>query len=310
MTLQDLKSQLESKSYTSNSILIFLSKKPTILFDQYINAIAEQKNMNIQYIDSLDEVMKSDGQLFFDEETPDTALYVYKCQKLDYDNEQLFQKANVIICTNELTDKSKKLFQRFVYEFPTLEDWQIKDYAYSLLEGIEPEHIDQLLKRCNGDIFRIDQEIKRLALFAPSERESTLRQFIKDGIYSDLSNYTVFNFSNAIDKKDIETIVKIYKQIQYVDITDMFLYTVLWKNFRNIILTQLQPIVTENTTGLPSKQLYAVKKIPRVYSRNQLVRIYELLTSVDKKVKNGELPTEILVDYLTVKILSIGNDAA
>ena len=266
--------------------------------------------MNIVYIDSLDEVSRSSNELFFNEEVSDDRLYVHKCQKLDYDNESLFQQSNVIVCTNELTEKTKKMFSRFVYEFPSLEDWQIKDYAYSLLEGMDTAHIDALIKRCKGDIFRLDQEIRRLALFAPTERESVFRQFIRDGIYLDLSDYTIFNFSNAIARKDLDTIVKIYKQMQYIDITDMYLYTVLWKNFRNLILTQLQPIVTETTTGLPTKQLYAVKKIPRVYSQKQLVKIYEMLTSVDKRVKNGELPTEILVDYLTVKILSIGQDAA
>ena len=70
-------------------------------------------------------------------------------------------------------------------------------------------------------------------------------------------------------------------------------------------MVQLNSNPTPENTGLDGKQLYAIKKIPRVYSATQLVDIYTMLLDVDRQIKSGELPTDILIDYLITKILSI-----
>ena len=115
----------------------------------------------------------------------------------------------------------------------------------------------------------------------------------------------IFIFTNAIASKDYNMLKSIYKEIERADITDFYLLTVLLKNFRNIIMVQLNSNPTPETTGLDSKQMYAIKRIPRVYSPDQLVKIFDFLCDIDRQVKEGELPSQLVVDYLTVKILSM-----
>ena len=62
---------------------------------------------------------------------------------------------------------------------------------------------------------------------------------------------------------------------------------------------------TPESTGMTSGKLYAIKKIPRVYNPDQLVKIFTLLCDIDRQVKEGELPAPLVVDYLTLKILSM-----
>ena len=55
---------------------------------------------------------------------------------------------------------------------------------------------------------------------------------------------------------------------------------------------------------MDSKTLYAVKRLPRCFNADQLVRIYLSLLDMDRQVKFGELPTEMMIDYIVIKILS------
>ena len=103
----------------------------------------------------------------------------------------------------------------------------------------------------------------------------------------------------------MDTLTAIYKEIHSVDINEFGLLTILYKNFRNIISVQLTNNPTPESTGLESKQLYAIKKIPRVYSPEQLASIFVFLGDLDRMVKNGELPTDIMIDYIITKILSM-----
>ena len=57
-------------------------------------------------------------------------------------------------------------------------------------------------------------------------------------------------------------------------------------------------------TGLSSKQIWAINKLPRVWSTNQLIDIMTLLTGMDYKLKTGAIPVNIIRDYLVVNLLS------
>lgn len=306
MTIQELKKQIETNCVT-DAPLIFKDDETMFLSNQYIEAISKSRNLKINYIDDLSEVV-SDGFDFFGVETdeqPD-CLNVLKSQVYSWGNIDLTRTTNLIVVVTKFADKeTEKKLSNYIVVMPKLEDWQIKDYVYSICEGVEHKDLDWLMSLCGKNICRLQQELDKLTLFNIDERKYLFNSFIRDGAVNDLSSYNIFNFTNAIASRDMLTLKSIYKEIERADITDFYLLTVLLKNFRNIVLVQLNPNPTPETTGLEAKQLYAIKRIPRCYSPDQLVRIFTFLCDIDRQVKEGELPASLVVDYLTVKILSM-----
>ena len=128
---------------------------------------------------------------------------------------------------------------------------------------------------------------------------------VRDGFLDDLSSFNIFNVVNMICRKDIDSLQSIMVDLAKIDINEFGLLTLLTKNFKNLISVQMTFNPTPESCGIDSKQFYALKKMPRIYSQEQLVNIYSFLCDVDRKVNAGELPTEIMTDYLITKILTI-----
>ena len=306
MTIQDLKKQIESDCIT-DAPLIFKDDENRFLSNQYINAISKSRGLKINYIESLSEVIDNGFDFFAcsTDEQP-LCLNVLKAEVYNWGEYDIARATNLIVVVTKFADKElEKKLSDYIVVMPKLEDWQIKDYVFSICEGVEHKDLEWLINLCGKNILRLQNELDKLTLFSVPERRYLFDSFIRDGAMNDMSSYNIFNFTNAIVSKDFVTLKSIYKEIERADITDFFLLSVLLKNIRNIILVQLNSNPTPESTGLDSKQLYAIKRIPRVYSAEQLIKIFTFLCDIDRQVKEGELPAPLVVDYLTVKVLSV-----
>ena len=61
---------------------------------------------------------------------------------------------------------------------------------------------------------------------------------------------------------------------------------------------------TAESLSMKPGQFNAIRHSCGYYSGNQLVNIFKLLTDMDRKIKVGEFPTNIMRDYLILSILS------
>ena len=111
--------------------------------------------------------------------------------------------------------------------------------------------------------------------------------------------------TNAIVRKNLDELTGYVKQFGVIDINEIGIVTILAKNFRNMISVQLSNNPTPETTGLDSKQIYAIKKIPRLYSQKQLLDIFDFLCDIDRRLKSGELPVDMMINYVMLKVLTI-----
>lgn len=306
MTIQELKSQIES-GHVTNDLIILKDTESNFISNQYIKAISKVKNQKINYVDSVDELLADSSSIFsMFQEKDDTSLNVLKSEVFIWGNPAITRLQNLIIVVSKFSDKAvEKQFSPFIVNVPKIEDWMLKDYVYSTTEGVDQKDLDWLINLCGTNYDRLQQELDKLSIFGVDERKYLFNDLIRDGAVDDLSSYSIFNFTNAITSKDIAQLKNVYKELRRIDVNEFGLLTILLKNFKNIIMVQLNSNPTPENTGMDGRQLYAIKKIPRVYSADQLVSIYKLLLDVDRQIKSGELPTEILIDYLVTKILSI-----
>lgn len=298
LTIQELKKEIENNQITS-LFCIFKYKDCDFLPFQYINAISRITKKDVIVVEELSELYYNKNVLFNDNLGSDT-IKVYIADTLE--ELQGTIKEGYIICKKI---KEEKSLSEYIVEVPVLQEWQIKDYAYSNAEGVPTLELDKLVKVCGKDIYRLSSEIDKLRVFTEVERKHLFTEFLQNGVFSDLSRYTIFDLSNAIVKKDITTVTAIYKELDKMDVEPIGLVTVLLNNFRNIIKIQLAKNPSAQSLNMKPGQFWAIKYLTGVYTREQLIFIFEFLTDIDRRIKTGIIPVNsFLIDYIILTILT------
>lgn len=297
ISIESLKSNIESRKNLSD-FYVFLYSDIDFMPLQYAQEISKINNQSI----TLEELDNLPRKSFFD--VIDNTLYV--CFIDEFKVPQYIPFENSIIICNKIDKDTKALYEDNLVEFPKLEKWQIKDYVYSNCEGVDQKQLDWLIETCRYDIYKLDREISKLNIFDTKVRQSLFNNFKQDGIIGDDSDKTIFDFTDAIIKKDWNKLNSIYQKIEYCDVEPLGVVTILLKNFRNIINIQLGKNPTAESCGLSGKQFYVIKTYNcGLYNREQLIRIYYMLLSIDKYLKTGYLENDNILSYIVTYIYGV-----
>lgn len=289
-----------------DTFYIFLNKENSFLSNQYLQAISKHKGLPIVYIDKIDDLIPNKSDIFGTTiVVDDTSLYVYKVDKFEFVDVNIKNIKNLIIVCDSIDKESLEVFNHYIVEMPKLEDWHIKDYVYSLADGVDKKKLDWLMNICNKDIYRLDNELSKLSLFNKKERDLLFESFANDGMFNDLSGLVVFDLTNAILKRDVSRVGEILEEIKNFDCEPLGVNTILVNSFRNVIQMQLSLNPTIEKLGIKSNQFYAIKKNCGYYSKEQLLKIYDIITMAEYKMKNGEISNDQLIDYMVLNIFSL-----
>ena len=303
----DIKTLKESIESTLNDIrFIFVNSEDSFLSNQYIHAIADKNNLRIVNVEEIKSLIPNDNDIFgIGDVIDETCLYVYRVDKFEEKDSDISKIKHLIVVCDKIDTESKEIFKDLVVDMPKLESWQIKDYAYSIADGVNTKKLDWLLTISNNNIHRIHNELSKVSPFIPKERDYVFDMMVEDDAFTDLSNYMIFDLSNAIVKKDLKTIARILEDIKKIDVEPLGLQVILTNQFRNIISVQLSPNASAEKLGMSSKQFYAISKYScGFYTKEQLVEIFDVVSKCDYLLKNGDVPNDKLVDYMILHILS------
>lgn len=303
ITLQELKTSIEQRSVGSDMV-IFVCEDVTFLPFQYIREIAKIKGMPINYLESIDTLVSSFADIFGMSDVED-GIRVYQTSEIETLNDKLKYEKDLYIIVNKIKDKKTLLdFENNIVNVPKLEGWQLQDYLYSVAEGIDHKDLDWLLGACGGDIYRIENELDKFRLFNETERKYLFNDMLLEGAYHDLSQFNVFNITNAVTSRDYNMLRNALKEIKSFDAEPLGVVTLLYQGFKKLIQVWLAKNPTTENTGLPSKMIWAINKQQRTFDKNQLIKSFLLLTSIDKELKSGNIDTKWLIDYLICRILT------
>ena len=295
--IEAFKQQLITKSNIGN-FYIFLYKGDAFLPLQYSHEIATILGKDIVQIDGVECIPKH--SIFSVDEKN---LYLLLTDELSLKDFGSFE--NCIILCNKMDSSTRKLYEDFIIEFPKLEQWQIQDYVYSNCDGVDTKQLDWLMSIYGYDIYRLDNEISKLTIFDKRVRQALFNELAEEQ-FVDGSDKTIFDFTDAILKRDWKKLYSVYQKIEYCDVEPLGVVTILLKNFRNIINIQLGKNPTAESCGLSGKQFYVVKTYNcGIYSREQLVKIYRMLLNIDKYLKTGYLSNDKIIDYIVTYISGV-----
>lgn len=304
MDIKTLKENIESK--LSDIRFIFVNSEDSFLSNQYVNAIAKNNELKLVPVEEIRSLIPNDNDIFgIGDVIDETCLYVYRVDKFEDKDPDIMKIKHLIIVCDKIDSESKEIFKELIIDMPKLEPWQIKDYAYSIADGVNTKKLDWLLTVSNNNVHRVHNELSKLTPFIPKERDYVFDLMVEDDAFVDLSNFVIFDLSNAIIKKDIKTITKILEDIKKIDVEPLGLQVILTNQFRNIISVQLSPNASAEKLGMNPKQFYAISKYScGYYTREQLVEIFDVVSKCDYLLKNGDVPNDKLVDYMILHILS------
>ena len=297
MKIEELKKSIESNTFNL-PLIVMVCKDETseFIFHQYLHQYIINNDLSFNVVDSIDE---SEYLSLFN--SIDKHLNIYYTEKLE---------KIVIPSSNQLWIRCKSInkdlqkdFDKYIIIVDKIEKWQIKDYVYSICNKVNHHELDYLLNVYGKNLYRIENEIQKISIF---ENQDNIYPIIKPQLYTDESEFTVFDLANSLLKHDIATISKILKDIDNIDIDVFGLLKILLTNFKRVIDIQLSKNPSAQSLGITDKQFWAIKKYScGIYTRNQLLEIYLFLTECDFYIKSGYIDVSMLLNYIVLKILCI-----
>ena len=294
MNILELKNKIKQKMI-DNSSIIFKIQDCKFIPEQYLKEISKILNKHVEYIEQ-EEI--SNLNIF---ECDDNSMRVCYC---DYFTKKTLMNQNYLyIITKKI--KHEKELSKHIIEVPELEDWQIKEYVYSMLEGIEEKELDWLIDICNKNIYRLDNEISKLTIFGENERKYVFEDMKYEGNFNDLSSFNVYDITNSITTKNIDKLNKALTEIYNFDAEPLGVVTLLYQAFKKMIQVWFSKNPTPETTGLKANVIYAINKAPKVFNKEQVLQCFIEMVNIDKKLKTGLIETKYLIDYCVCKILSM-----
>ena len=303
MTLLELKTAIEQEA-VGDELVIFQYEDVPFVADQYIREISRIKNLPLQYIESLDSIVSGFADIF-GMATMNDGIRVYRATEVESLPDKLKYEKNLYIIVNKIKDKeSAATYSDSTVIIPKLEGWQLTDYMYSVAEGVDRKNLDWLIKASEGDIYRLENELDKFRLFSESERKFLFDDMLLEGAFQDLSSFNVFNITNSVTNRDYDSLKNALREIKSFDAEPLGVVTLLYQGFRKLMQVWLAKNPTPESTGLKSGMIYAINKQPRVFSKQQLVSAFLLLTDVDKQLKQGNIDTKWLIDYVVCRVLT------
>lgn len=290
MTCKELKEAILKKAVDTADCLFLVYKDDPFLARQYAKAIADGKGLTLTRVDSPEELPAEDAF-----GTDDGNLYVLladEVRKLDGRHPN-----SVVICKKTAVDS---------VEMPKIEGWQVIDYMKAKCPGLSEDELTWIQQACGNDINRIESETDKISMF-PKERQTAMfESLMADGNYPGDWQGSSFDLVNAILRRDKGALLGMLKR-RGADGTDAIgLATLLRNGMRNVIKVQFNPSATPESTGMKDGQFKAVKYYNSgKYQNSALIDAYEFLTSIDARLKRGELQmsNDRLIDYILCNII-------
>ena len=286
----------------------------SFIANQYVEAIANNKDLEISYIDSLAEAK----ELLTNQDDYGN-LYIIHIDTFDeiQDDYSIFE--NVIVICNKVSAKVSKHVASYVIKLDKVENWQIFDFIQAECPALSDDNINYLIYSTQGNVYRINNVLEQIKLFDPQEHNKILQElFTAQG--TDLYYNTAFTLVDALANISEKTnVVKdILKHRNCCDITPMFVLTLLNTQFRNKAIiccnNKINNTVFKGKDGktmspeyfrrIKNSWTYNPKNPASVSKFEALKKNLSFISSIDSKIKLGllELSEDYLLDYIITHI--------
>ena len=301
MTLKELKTEILENTL-SDDFLVLLCEDSYFVADQYIDAICRNRCLSKEYSETVSGNRDSALSLVFDY---DNVLTVVRAEEFNEAFEDYSDFKNTIVICKKIDKRIEDKVSEYTVKIPKLVDWQLEDYARIYCKGLNQEEISFLVKACNNNADKLDNETAKLSVLDQADQEDVLLK-LKDSQDSGYVTFSPFDLCNAIVSRDIRALSACLYYRKYCDFDSVHLVSILLGQFKNMLYLGYNSGLTAEQLGISSGRAYYIKKSAATYPQMKIKEIIKILTDFDQQLKTGlmDLSKDRQADYLITKLVS------
>lgn len=275
----------------------------------YIHKIAEIRNADILYIDSISDIYKS---LSIKSLFPKNKIFILIDDKQLMKDDKLISNLttellheNVLILLISTLDKRTKFYKTYkdtIVEFSTLQRNLLKRYAYKEIT-LSENNVDILIDICESNYGRMLLEIDKIKRYGDGKDES-FKNLLAEGVIYQPSQDEIFNCVDAILKRTPYLAFELLQECVQVGDSMLSLLSVLYTNAKQVLQVQsYDGNNIEKSTGLSSWQIKKIKEKCGRYSISELVYMLKLIQKVESGIKSGTIDESIAMEYVLCNVM-------
>lgn len=303
MTLVELKSFI-NKGIVPSDFMIFIRKENRFLAKQYIQELGNLADGGINKITSIYSPQQSSLTLLT---APQGAINVLTVETFDERAEDYNQFENTIVICDQVDKSIKDNVNKYIIEFPKLEEWQIFDYAKKLCSDLDDNDILWLIQATGRDIERVLNELDKINLFGKNEQKDIFNAIRFDS-QTDLVSVDLFTIVNALVTGDGRILYEFLCQSNFESIDPVMLANRALTSLKNIILATQNHNLTAEDLGMSVKQYNFIKRSYQGLNINAAKEKLKFLVNFDLQLKSSKLDLSkremlsYLINHLSYKI--------
>jgi len=286
MKLAELKQRITENDCPTEFMIWQCSEKDNrFLAQQYISEICSQTGKVKNYISSLLEPSASATEFFFQSEAKLNILEVEEFSEFAEDYNEF---ENIIVICDKINKKIEQQVKDYVIKIPKYTDWAVKDFMRMQCPGLLDTDIDSLYTVTKGNIYRIVNELDKLAAFDESKQHEVLMELMLEDV-SDLCTMEIFELADAIAKRDTARIEVWQRHKNNFDFDPIALTTLLLRTYKNITYLNFESGKTPEALGISKGAAWHLRQDYRVTSLPWLIKTIDFLSGIDVKLKENKL---------------------
>jgi hypothetical protein len=280
MDIMELKKEIIDRSL-NDDLLVFVCPENTFLAESYIDEICAFKNLTKRQIATLSETTESALSLVLDYSADMNMLRVETFDELA-DDYSAFKNC-VVLC--EKVDKViLEKVKDYVVQIPKLIDWQIKDYIKAICPALPDSDVDWLYAASGKNIYKIDNELRKLRLLKPEEQSKELKNVCSDMFV----HGQVFDLVDALVKNDVMKALDFLRHANdYNNLDPIGLTTLMLTKFRNILFVCYKSGVDVSALGLSKGALWYLRNDGRTVPFSRVEKAIRFLSNIDSRLKSN-----------------------
>lgn len=241
--------------------------------------------------------------LLFLENTPPTSL-VFLVEYRSLIEKKNEKKRNWL---EKWASAYKDLAQVRIFMQPTgsnIQHW-IQERARSYGGSISPHAASELAQRTGNDLRVVDQEIQKLLAYTGYKK--IIDQDDVEFLTADIRTGDIFALVDAVGNRNPKTAMKILERLLETD-EPISIFGMIVRQYRLLIQARDFLDLGGNQNALAVNlniHPYVAEKIGyqvKLYAMDDLKKIYQYLLSVDESLKTSQMPGDLLLESLVVRL--------
>lgn len=311
MDLMQLKKELVENRLRTFYCFIGIEREVINIYIKKIKAVSNYQQKNV---DKLSDVISNfDNNNFLDEKY----IYIISNDVEFIKKEKLAEKIikdkingdHIIIMVYPSIDKRCKFYHDYADHITEFEKMSVEVIARQIKKeiGLRFDLAEDLAKRCDclyGVVLLECDKLKTYSGIIKLDIDQTYTKAIQEKLIYTNPTDVVFDFIEKVLMRNAGCF-RLYDEIQFIIDSPLQLISLLYSNFRNLLLVQscLHEKNIASITGLSDWIINKIKQYAGNYEISELIDAVRLLQKIEQGIKTGGVDQEFSINYFLVRIL-------